>query len=316
MKSLHSHSAHFHRAFRDNFSSFNSSRPPAGSYGSHGQQHGTFRKFGESRFDRGSGNGKPMDDLNSENGLLRKLNFDNAPAFRKNFYVPPAVAKSREEVERIYAKLEMSITGRDSQSIQPIETFAETGFPDFLMREIAYQGFTEPTGIQAAAFPIAMSGRNLIGIAKTGSGKVKANYNYSLSPFNTFMFYYQTLAYLLPALIHLTEQKTPGWKAEGPIALVLAPTRELAQQIQTVAHDFGTRHNITNACIFGGAPKSGQTRELSRNVDIVIATPGRLIDFLQRDVTNLRRCTYLVLDEADRELLFDIEMKSLIHANN
>lgn len=222
-----------------------------------------------------------MDDLNSDNGLLRQLNFDAAPPFRKNFYVPPTVPKTKDDVDRIYAKLEMTLTGRDSQVIQPIETFAEAGFPDFLMREIAYQGFTEPTGIQSAAFPIAMSGRNLIGIAKTGSGK--------------------TIAYLLPGLVHLTEQKTPGYRAEGPIALVLAPTRELAQQIQTVAQDFGTRHNITNACIFGGAPKSGQTRELSRNVDIVIATPGRLIDFLQRNVTNLRRCTYLVLDEADRE---------------
>lgn len=214
--------------------------------------------------------------------MLRPINFENALPFRKNFYTPPAQPKSKEEVDRILSKLEITIAGRDSTTFQPIETFAELGFPDFVMREIAYQGFTEPTGIQSAAFPIATSGRNLIGIAKTGSGK--------------------TLAYLLPALIHLNDQKTTGWKAEGPIALVLAPTRELAQQIQTVAQDFGTRHNITNACIFGGAPKSGQTRELSRNVDIVIATPGRLIDFLQRDVTNLRRCTYLVLDEADRKL--------------
>jgi ATP-dependent RNA helicase DDX5/DBP2 len=83
---------------------------------------------------------------------------------------------------------------------------------------------------------------------------------------------------------------------------VLAPTRELAQQIQQVASDFGSPSSIRNTCIFGGAPKGPQARDLERGVEIVIATPGRLIDFLERGTTNLRRCTYLVLDEADRML--------------
>jgi ATP-dependent RNA helicase DDX5/DBP2 len=80
----------------------------------------------------------------------------------------------------------------------------------------------------------------------------------------------------------------------------LAPTRELAQQIQTVATDFGSSSYVRNTCVFGGAPKGPQARDLERGVEIVIATPGRLIDFLERGTTNLRRCTYLVLDEADR----------------
>lgn len=86
------------------------------------------------------------------------------------------------------------------------------------------------------------------------------------------------------------------------MVLVLAPTRELAQQIQQVASDFGSPSSIRNTCIFGGAPKGPQARDLERGVEIVIATPGRLIDFLERGTTNLRRCTYLVLDEADRML--------------
>jgi ATP-dependent RNA helicase DDX5/DBP2 len=86
------------------------------------------------------------------------------------------------------------------------------------------------------------------------------------------------------------------------VVLVLAPTRELAQQIQQVASDFGSPSSIRNTCIFGGAPKGPQARDLERGVEIVIATPGRLIDFLERGTTNLRRCTYLVLDEADRML--------------
>jgi ATP-dependent RNA helicase DDX5/DBP2 len=105
----------------------------------------------------------------------------------------------------------------------------------------------------------------------------------------------------LPAAVHINHQ-TRLQRGEGPVVLVLAPTRELAQQIQQVASDFGSPSSIRNTCIFGGAPKGPQARDLERGVEIVIATPGRLIDFLERGTTNLRRCTYLVLDEADRML--------------
>ena len=84
--------------------------------------------------------------------------------------------------------------------------------------------------------------------------------------------------------------------------MVLAPTRELAQQIQEVAQEFGRTSRIKNTCVFGGAPKGPQLRDLEHGCEIVIATPGRLIDFLEMGKTNLRRCTYLCLDEADRML--------------
>jgi len=126
-----------------------------------------------------------------------------------------------------------------------------------------------------------MGGANFVGIAKTGSGK--------------------TLGYILPAIVHINNQQ-PLQRGDGPIALVLAPTRELAQQIQQVATEFGSASYVRNTCVFGGAPKGGQMRDLQRGCEIVIATPGRLIDFLSAGSTNLKRCTYLVLDEADRML--------------
>lgn len=161
------------------------------------------------------------------------------------------------------------------------------------MEEIRKQGFAEPTAIQAQGWPIALSGRDLVGIAQTGSGK--------------------TLAYILPATVHINSQPRLN-RGDGPIVLILAPTRELAQQIQTVARDFGSSSCIRNTCIFGGSPKGPQARDLERGVEICIATPGRLIDFLEKGTTNLRRCTYLVLDEADRmlDMGFEPQIRKII----
>ncbi|KAJ8945345.1 hypothetical protein NQ318_009740 [Aromia moschata] len=184
--------------------------------------------------------------------------------------------------------LQVVLLLRDSKEItvvgdapNPIQNFSETNFPDYVMQEISNQGYEFPTAIQAQGWPIAMSGQDMVGIARTGSGK--------------------TLAYTLPATVHINNQPQIR-RGEGPIALILAPTRELAQQIQKVATDFGSATFIRNTCIFGGAPKGPQARDLERGVEICIATPGRLIDFLEKGTTNLERCTYLVLDEADRML--------------
>lgn len=125
-----------------------------------------------------------------------------------------------------------------------------------------------------------MNGQNFVGIAQTGTGK--------------------TLAYLLPAVVHIKEKQAR--KGKGPVVLVLAPTRELARQIEEVAKDFERLLHIRCACIYGGANRSKQAAELQAGVDIVIATPGRLNDFLMSRTTTLNRCTYVVLDEADRML--------------
>merc|ERR1711935_727306 len=130
---------------------------------------------------------------------------------------------------------------------------------------------------------MALKGQNTVGVSATGSGK--------------------TLAFLLPAMIHINAQQylKPG---EGPIVLVLAPTRELAVQIKEECDKFGASSEIKNTVVYGGVPKHKQVRTLREGIEIVIATPGRLIDHLEQGNTNLRRITYLVLDEADR--MFDM----------
>ncbi|XP_034483878.1 DEAD-box ATP-dependent RNA helicase 20 [Drosophila innubila] len=201
--------------------------------------------------------------------------------FRKNFYKPcdSVLARTQVETDSFLSSNEITIKGNEVPT--PSIEFEEGGFPDYVMNEIRKQGFTKPTAIQAQGMPIALSGRDLVAVAQTGSGK--------------------TLAYVLPAVVHINNQPRLE-RGDGPIALVLAPTRELAQQIQQVAIEFGSNTQVRNTCIFGGAPKGQQARDLERGVEIVIATPGRLIDFLERGTTTLKRCTYLVLDEADRML--------------
>ncbi|KAJ0579273.1 putative RNA helicase [Helianthus annuus] len=198
---------------------------------------------------------------------------------------------SESEVEEYRAKREITVEGRDVP--KPIKTFSDARFPDYVMQEVEKAGFTEPTAIQAQGWPMALKGRDLIGIAETGSGK--------------------TLAYLLPAIVHVNAQPilSPG---DGPIVLVLAPTRELAVQIQQEATKFGASSKIKNTCIYGGVPKGPQVRDLQKGVEIVIATPGRLIDMLESHHTNLRRVTYLVLDEADRmlDMGFEPQMKKIV----
>lgn len=200
--------------------------------------------------------------------------------FEKNFYQPhPTTAnRSAEEVKNYLRQHDITIRGNGEK---PILSFDECTVPDDLMAEIKKRNFNAPTPIQAQGWPIALSGKNMVGVAQTGSGK--------------------TLAYILPAIVHIKNQPRLA-RGDGPIALVVAPTRELAQQIQQVTNQYGIASTIRNTCVFGGAGRHPQARDLELGCEIVIATPGRLIDFLEYETTNLRRCTYLVLDEADRML--------------
>jgi len=153
--------------------------------------------------------------------------------------------------------------------------------PEYVLSEVMKQGFDAPTPIQSQGWPMALLGKNMVGISATGSGK--------------------TLSFLLPGMIHINAQPylQPG---DGPIILVLAPTRELAVQIKEECDKFGASSEIKNTVVYGGVPKRTQIQDLRRGVEIVIATPGRLIDHLEARNTNLKRVTYLVLDEADRML--------------
>ncbi|XP_005738052.1 putative ATP-dependent RNA helicase DDX5 isoform X1 [Pundamilia nyererei] len=235
-------------------------------------------RFGGSRGGGGGGGkfGNPGDRLRKKH-----WNLDELPKFEKNFYQqhPDVARRSHPEVEQYRRSKTITVKGRDCPN--PIMKFHEASFPSYVMDVINKQNWTEPTPIQAQGWPLALSGMDMVGIAQTGSGK--------------------TLAYLLPAIVHINHQPFLE-RGDGPICLVLAPTRELAQQVQQVAAEYGRASRLKSTCIYGGAPKGPQIRDLERGVEICIATPGRLIDFLEAGKTNLRRCTYLVLDEADRML--------------
>ncbi|KAK2894139.1 probable ATP-dependent RNA helicase DDX17 [Channa argus] len=252
-----------------------------GSYGDRERDRG--RDRGSPRFGSSRGGPPPGKKFGNPGDRLRKKRWDldELPKFEKNFYSehPDVQRMSQYEVEEYRRKKEISVRG--SGCPKPITSFHHAQFPQYVIDVLVQQNFKEPTAIQAQGFPLALSGRDMVGIAQTGSGK--------------------TLSYLLPAIVHINHQPYLE-RGDGPICLVLAPTRELAQQVQQVAYDYGKSSRIKGTCVYGGAPKGPQIRDLERGVEICIATPGRLIDFLEAGKTNLRRCTYLVLDEADRML--------------
>ncbi|XP_012681356.1 probable ATP-dependent RNA helicase DDX17 isoform X2 [Clupea harengus] len=251
------------------------------SYGDRDRDRGRDRgpRFGSSRARSPPGSkkfGNPGERLRK-----KKWDLDELPKFEKDFYTeyPEVQRLSQYEIEEFRRKKEITVRG--SGCPKPVTSFQQAQFPQYVMEVLMQQSFKEPTPIQAQGFPLALSGRDMVGIAQTGSGK--------------------TLAYLLPAIVHINHQPYLE-RGDGPICLVLAPTRELAQQVQQVAYEYGKSSRIKSTCVYGGAPKGPQIRDLERGVEICIATPGRLIDFLEVGKTNLRRCTYLVLDEADRML--------------
>ena len=231
-------------------------------------------------------------------GSLRPLEVNSADlvAFKKDFYVahPQISSMSKAEVDELRRTMNISAFSPNGEAVtNPVPKFDLMGFPEYIMSELVKAGFPAPTGIQMQGWPVALSGRDLIGIAETGSGK--------------------TLSFLLPAIVHINAQPALR-RGDGPIALVLAPTRELAVQIQQECLRFSKSSNLRVVCCYGGVPKGSQARELHWGAHICIATPGRLIDFLENNTTNLRRVTYLVLDEADRmlDMGFEPQMRKIV----
>lgn len=207
--------------------------------------------------------------------------------FRKNFYTETSeITKMNDEEVKQYRKSMDNMWIRGIKCPRPIKNWYQCGLSNRILEIIAEQKYERPTSIQSQAIPVIMSGRDLIGIAKTGSGK--------------------TMAFLLPMLRHVLDQPTIGIN-DGPIALIMTPTRELAMQTYSECCKFTKTLNLSVVCAYGGAPIKDQIADLKRGAEIVICTPGRMIDLLLANsgrVTNLRRVTYLVLDEADR--MFDM----------
>ncbi|KFQ39262.1 putative ATP-dependent RNA helicase DDX46, partial [Mesitornis unicolor] len=207
--------------------------------------------------------------------------------FRKNFYVEvPELAKMTQEEVNVY-RLELEgITVKGKGCPKPIKTWVQCGISMKILAALKKHGYEKPTPIQTQAIPAIMNGRDLIGIAKTGSGK--------------------TIAFLLPMFRHIMDQRALE-EGEGPIAVIMTPTRELALQITKECKKFSKTLGLRVVCVYGGTGISEQIAELKRGAEIIVCTPGRMIDMLAANngrVTNLRRVTYVVLDEADR--MFDM----------
>ncbi|KAL6194210.1 hypothetical protein ACLB2K_035294 [Fragaria x ananassa] len=205
--------------------------------------------------------------------------------FRRNFYieVKDISRMSAEEVSTYRNQLELKINGKDVP--KPIKTWPQTGLTTKTLEVIKKLNFEEPLPIQAQALPVIMSGRDCIGIGKTGSGK--------------------TLAYVLPMLRHIKDH-APAVSGDGPVGLIMAPTRELVQQIHSDIKKFSKVLGLRCVPVYGGDDVAQKIGELKHGADIVVCTPGRMIDLLSKNggkITNLHRVTYLVLDEADR--MFD-----------
>ncbi len=159
--------------------------------------------------------------------------------------------------------------------------FSHLGLTDELVKSVLATGYNVPTEIQTRAIPHAIAGKDIIGCAQTGTGK--------------------TAAFALPILQRFIEHPTPAG-ATAVRALVLVPTRELAQQVMDFFANYARFTSLQTAAIFGGVGMEPQIKRLRRGVDVVVATPGRLLDHLQRRTVDLSKVEILVLDEADRML--------------
>ncbi|RYP54711.1 hypothetical protein DL768_000535 [Monosporascus sp. mg162] len=206
---------------------------------------------------------------------------------RKNFWVEPAELSEMTEAELADLRLELDGIKVSGKGVpKPVQKWSQCALSRTTLDIIERLGFEKPTPIQMQAFPAIMSGRDVIGVAKTGSGK--------------------TLAFLLPMFRHIKDQP-PLKENDGPIGLIMTPTRELATQIHRECKPFLKSMNLRAVCAYGGAPIKDHIAELKRGAEIIVCTPGRMIDLLaanQGRVTNLKRVTYVVLDEADR--MFDM----------
>ncbi|KAL8929970.1 MAG: hypothetical protein Q9208_001114 [Pyrenodesmia sp. 3 TL-2023] len=213
-----------------------------------------------------------------------KLNYR---PFRKSFYHEPS--ELAEMTEEDVASLRYELDGikiRGIDAPKPVLKWSQCGLGAQSLEVIQKLGYDRPTSIQTQAIPSIMSGRDVIGVAKTGSGK--------------------TIAFLLPMFRHIKDQR-PLDALDGPVGLIMTPTRELATQIHKECKPFLKALNLRAVCAYGGAPIKDQIADLKRGAEIIVCTPGRVIDLLAANsgrVTNLRRVTYVVLDEADR--MFDM----------
>jgi ATP-dependent RNA helicase DDX5/DBP2 len=208
-------------------------------------------------------------------------------------YEQSKTTKSRplSEINSYLSSSKTSVQGEDK--LKPILTFEEAELPGPILSLFETCKFNKPTMIQSVSWPVALSGRDVIAIACTGSGK--------------------TLAYLLPLLVHISKQP-PVTIGQGPVGIVIVPTRELAKQIIYDCVKFGKTFDIRTVCIYGGNGRQFQIKDLEVAPQLIVATPGRLLDFLEASVISLKRCSFVVVDEGDRmmDMGFGPQLKKIL----
>ncbi|KAF9515879.1 hypothetical protein BS47DRAFT_1371903 [Hydnum rufescens UP504] len=206
-----------------------------------------------------------------------------------------SLAEMKDRDWRIFRE-DFNIAARGGQIPLPLRSWKESTIPPKILEVIDAAGYEEPSPIQRQAIPIGLQNRDVIGIAETGSGK--------------------TAAFVIPMLVYIGQ--LPPFTDEnrhlGPYALILAPTRELAQQIESEARKFATPLGYKCVSIVGGRAVEEQQFNLREGAEIIIATPGRLKDVIDRHVLVLSQCTYVVMDEADRmvHLGFEVDLNYIL----
>ncbi|KAL6868407.1 P-loop containing nucleoside triphosphate hydrolase protein [Trichoderma novae-zelandiae] len=207
------------------------------------------------------------------------------------------LSEMRERDWRIF-KEDFGISTKGGAIPNPMRSWQESGLPRRLLDIVDSVGYKEPSAIQRAAIPIALQARDLIGVAVTGSGK--------------------TAAFLLPLLVYISDLPplTEANKNDGPYALIIAPTRELVQQIETEAKKFAEPLGFRSVSIVGGHSLEEQAFALRNGAEIIVATPGRLVDCIERRLLVLVQCCYIIMDEADRmiDLGFEDSVNKILDA--
>lgn len=201
--------------------------------------------------------------------------------FDDKHWTEKTLEQMKERDWRIFRE-DFGISARGGNIPRPLRSWRESSIPASILSTIEEVGYKEPSPIQRQAIPIGLQNRDLIGIAETGSGK--------------------TASFLIPLLAYISKlpKLNEHTKALGPQALILVPTRELAQQIETETNKFAGRLGLGCVSIVGGRDMNDQAYALRDGAEIIIATPGRLKDCIERHVLVLSQCTYVVMDEADK----------------
>lgn len=210
-------------------------------------------------------------------------------------YVPPTPDESEEAMFRSierginfdkYDEIPVEVTGRGKESIIPIQSFSQAQLYDTFQQNVTKSNYTKPTPVQKYAIPAILGGRDVMACAQTGSGK--------------------TAAFLLPVMTGMLQKGLTSSSMMGgpqcPQALIISPTRELTCQIYNEARKFSHETIVKTVVVYGGVSVPHQLRKIEMGCNLLVATPGRLKDFIERGKISLEKIQYLILDEADRML--------------